>query len=84
MNDPTPQFEDFTATELYCPKCRRAQPVRSRILLALPDGDLHEFLCAVCGESLATRKTSVPIPPVRTDATPLRRRRPPAGSPLRR
>ena len=28
------QFGAFTASELYCPKCRRSQPVREKLLLA--------------------------------------------------
>ena len=33
------QFEAFRATELYCPTCRRAMPVRERLLLVLPEGE---------------------------------------------
>ncbi len=42
-------FEEFTAAELYCPRCQRATPVRERLLLVLPDGELYEYLCARCG-----------------------------------
>jgi hypothetical protein len=59
------QFGAFTASELYCPKCRTAQPVRERLLLILPDGELYEFLCAHCATSLAKRTVSGP-----TVATP--------------
>jgi hypothetical protein len=54
------QFGQFTATELYCPKCRAAQPVRERLLLILPSGELHEFLCARCATSLGKRTVSGP------------------------
>ena len=54
------QFGRFTATELYCPKCRRAQPVRERLLLVLPTGELHEFLCSQCATSLGKRTVSGP------------------------
>lgn len=30
-------------------------PVRSRLLLVLPDGELHEYLCQVCASSLGTK-----------------------------
>ncbi|HYA43793.1 MAG TPA: hypothetical protein VEF34_21030 [Syntrophobacteraceae bacterium] len=30
-------------------------PVRSRLLLILPDGELHEYLCQACSTSLGTR-----------------------------
>jgi transposase-like protein len=50
-----PQYQDFQATALYCPRCRAAMPVRSRLLLVLPDGELHEYLCQVCASSLGTK-----------------------------
>jgi hypothetical protein len=49
------QYKDFSASALYCPKCKKAMPVRSRLLLVLPDGELHEYLCKVCGSSLGTK-----------------------------
>jgi hypothetical protein len=54
------QFGSFTASELYCPKCRCAQPVRERLLLVLPNGELHEFLCSRCSTSLGKRTVSGP------------------------
>jgi hypothetical protein len=52
------QFGAFTASELYCPKCKRALPVREKLLLVLPSGELHEYLCSGCGSSLAKRTVS--------------------------
>jgi hypothetical protein len=49
------QFGAFTASELYCPKCGKSQPVRERLLLILPGGELHEYLCRRCGASLGER-----------------------------
>jgi hypothetical protein len=49
------QFGDLTASELYCPKCRQSQPVRERLLLVLPAGELFEYVCARCATSLAQR-----------------------------
>lgn len=49
------QFEKLQATELYCPRCRRAMPVRERLLLVLPEGDKYEYLCAYCGTSVGDR-----------------------------
>ena len=49
------QFEKFQATELYCPKCRRATPVRERLLLVLPEGEKYEYLFAYCGTSVGDR-----------------------------
>jgi len=54
----THQFGAFTASELYCPKCKRSQPVREKLLLVLPSGELHEYLCTGCGSSLAKRTAS--------------------------
>lgn len=68
------QFERLRASELFCPRCRRAQPVRERLLLVLPHADLHEYRCTVCGESCGTREVRQPPPLLR--ATPPPRRRP--------
>ena len=65
------QFRNFTASEIYCPKCRVAQPVRERLLLVLPSGELYEFLCSGCGASLAKR--TVTAPPVAPTPVPARR-----------
>lgn len=54
------QFGAFTASELYCPNCKRAQPVRERLLLVLPSGELHEFTCSCCAASLGKRTVSGP------------------------
>ena len=48
-------FDEFDATELYCPKCGRAMPVRKRLLLILPEGDKYEYLCAYCATSVGTK-----------------------------
>ena len=49
------QYTDFNATELYCPKCRRAMPVREKLLLILADGDLYDYTCTGCGTSVGSR-----------------------------
>lgn len=54
------QFGKFTASELYCPKCGSSQPVRERLLLVLPSGELHEFLCSRCATSLGKRTVTGP------------------------
>jgi hypothetical protein len=65
------QFKTFTASELYCPKCGSSQPVRERLLLILPSGELHEFLCSRCASSLGKRTVTGPAV-----AAPPRRRAP--------
>ncbi|MEO7296988.1 MAG: hypothetical protein ABI042_00270 [Verrucomicrobiota bacterium] len=66
------QFGSFTASELYCPKCRVAQPVREKLLLILPSGELHEYLCRKCGTSLGERKVSPGKVAVQSPTTPAR------------
>ena len=48
-------FEEFDATELYCPRCKQAVPVRKRLLLVLPEGDKYEYLCPFCSASVGTK-----------------------------
>lgn len=45
-------FSQLNATELYCPNCRRAMPVRKILLLILPEGDKYHYTCCRCNESL--------------------------------
>jgi hypothetical protein len=67
------QFGEFTASELYCPKCGRSQPVRERLLLVLPTGELHEFLCSRCATSLGKRTVTGPaVAPLPTGPRPRR------------
>ena len=61
---PGGDFDEFQASELFCPRCRASQPVRERLLLVLPDGDLYEYLCAACGTSVGSRKVTAPPAPV--------------------
>lgn len=48
-------FQDFEATSLYCPRCKSAVPVRKRLLLVLINGEMYEYLCAYCSESLGSK-----------------------------
>ena len=52
------QFDAFRASSLYCAPCGKAQPVRERLLLVLPDRELHEYTCEVCGESVGKREVT--------------------------
>ena len=56
------QFESLTASELYCPRCRAARKVRERLLLVMPHGEIHDYRCQVCGDSLGTREVTAPAP----------------------
>jgi hypothetical protein len=58
------QFEEFQASALFCARCQAARPVRERLLLVLPDGELYEYLCAACGASVGKRTVTAPPSPV--------------------
>ena len=51
-------YRDFDATELFCPKCRRAVPVRKRLLLVLANGDKYDYSCQICGTSVGDKMVS--------------------------
>jgi hypothetical protein len=61
---PGPTFEHLQASVLFCGRCRAPQPVRERLLLVLPDGELYEYLCTACGESVGKRKLTAEAPTV--------------------
>lgn len=48
-------FEALQASVLFCDRCRAPRPVRERLLLVLPDGELHEYLCSACGQTVGKR-----------------------------
>jgi hypothetical protein len=74
-------FGEFEATELFCPKCRRATAARRKLLLVLPTGNKYDYVCAECGTPVGgktdnnaadyhrtiapTRPSAAPPPPVR-------------------
>jgi hypothetical protein len=61
---PPEQFEEFQASVLFCRHCRQPRPVRERLLLILPEGELHEYLCSACGGSVGSRRVEAPPPPL--------------------
>ena len=52
------QFENFTASSLYCDKCKAAMPVRERLLLILPDKEVYDYLCTECASSVGSREVT--------------------------
>jgi hypothetical protein len=68
------QFENFTASSLYCEKCRAAMPVRERLLLVLPDKEIFDYLCTACGSSVGRREITAGEK-LMAQAVPGRRRR---------
>jgi hypothetical protein len=53
--DRAADFDQFEATELYCPKCRQAVPVKKSLLLVLPEGDKYEYRCPYCGTTVGDK-----------------------------
>lgn len=52
------QFENFTASSLYCEKCKATMPVRERLLLVLPDKEIFDYLCTGCASSVGQREVT--------------------------
>jgi hypothetical protein len=52
------QFENFTASSLYCETCRATMPVRERLLLVLPNREIFDYLCTGCGASVGQREVT--------------------------
>jgi hypothetical protein len=68
---PPDSFREFEATSLLCPTCRRATPVRRKLLLVLPSGNKYDYVCAECGTSVGGKmdndasefyRTAPPVP----------------------
>ena len=69
------QFENFTASSLYCEKCKAAMPVRERLLLVLPDRELYDYLCTNCASSVGQREVTAGDKLMARAAAPRRTRR---------
>jgi hypothetical protein len=52
-------FRDFDATELFCPNCRRAVPVRKKLLLILTSGEKYDYACVFCGTSVGDKMVTM-------------------------
>jgi len=61
---PPEDFQELQASELFCARCQGARPVRERLLLVLPDGELFEYLCSACGAQVGKRKVSAAPAPL--------------------
>ena len=73
------QFETLRASELYCPTCKKLQPVRERLLLVLPQAELYDYRCITCGLSLGSREVKAPVQPLVPASSLTRHRRNPKG-----
>ena len=45
----TDAYREFEAETLFCGTCRRAGPVRKKLLLVLPTGNKYDYTCQQCG-----------------------------------
>lgn len=48
-------YEDFEASELFCPTCKAPRPVRKYLLLVLPGAEKFDYRCAVCGTPVGSK-----------------------------
>jgi len=48
-------YGQFNASLLYCNICGQAMPVRQRLLLVLPDGELYDYTCQKCNNSVGSK-----------------------------
>jgi len=52
-------FDQLTASLLYCDQCGQAMPVRERLLMLLLDGEIYDYICQGCGSSLGTKTEKI-------------------------
>ncbi|HMJ05657.1 MAG TPA: hypothetical protein VK474_05320 [Chthoniobacterales bacterium] len=69
------QFENFTASSLYCDKCKAAMPVRERLLLILPEKEIYDYLCTGCASSVGQREVTAGEKLMAQNRAPRRARR---------
>ena len=55
------QFEQLSATQLYCNKCQRSMPVREKLALYLPSGALYHYTCVNCDTVLGKKEDRAPL-----------------------
>ncbi len=51
-------FGELEAASLFCPRCKRANPVRKKLLLVLPSGNKYDYTCTVCGAQVGGKTDS--------------------------
>jgi hypothetical protein len=49
-------FEDLEASQLFCPTCKRAMPVRKRLFLVLLDKEIYDYVCTGCGSAVGKKE----------------------------
>ena len=43
-------------SQVYCQKCKRAMPVRKRLLLVLLDKETFDYVCTGCGSPIGKKE----------------------------
>ena len=84
-------YREFEASSLFCPRCRKAVPVRKKLLLVLPTGTKYDYLCAECGAPVGEKvdqdpsefRRTAPSHPFGAPAPLTRVPARPAGAPVR-
>ncbi|MBI4871994.1 MAG: cytoplasmic protein [Candidatus Riflebacteria bacterium] len=56
------QFRQMNATQLYCPTCRQAMPVREKLALFVPSGAIYHYVCVNCDTMLGRKEDSAAGP----------------------
>jgi hypothetical protein len=79
MTDPA--FREFEAQSLFCPRCRRAGPVRKKLLLVLPTGNQYDYVCQDCGTAVGGKVDRDPTVFHETTRATAARLRPPTAPP---
>ena len=51
----TDAYREFEAETLFCVTCRRAGPVRKKLLLVLPTGNKYDYVCQQCGTPVGAK-----------------------------
>ena len=46
----------LNATQLYCPTCKQAMPVREHVALYLPSGAIYHYRCMRCNTMLGKKQ----------------------------
>lgn len=62
------QFDAFRASTLFCKTCQKAMKITERLLLVLPEKELHEYVCTGCQGVVGTREISAAEQVMRREA----------------
>jgi hypothetical protein len=60
-SQPRASFGGLEASSLFCRRCNKAQPVRRKLLLVLPQGEKYAYYCTVCGDEVGSKLEQTPV-----------------------